>query len=246
MATVMVLASAHRKNHKPIFLVSNSTVKIEESWKKVLGEEFDKPYFKEIKTGILKSRANNKIVYPPGPEIFNAFNFTPFDKVRVVILGQDPYHGKGQAMGLCFSVKKGIPIPRSLTRIYRELQDDTGASIPNHGDLSKWAHQGVFMPNAILTVEAGNPASHSKIGWQFFTDAVIQKISEEKEGVCFMLWGNFARSKKKLIDLNRHHIFESPHPSPLAGNGFFGNHHFSGVNEILIGRGESPIDWQID
>ena len=150
-----------------------SKVKIEESWKAVLIEEFEKPYFKNIKDGILASRAKNRTVYPPGPEIFAAFNYTPFDKVRVVILGQDPYHGRGQAMGLCFSVKRGVAIPRSLTRIYKELQDDVGTSIPNHGDLIKWAQQGVFMPNAILTVEEGNPASHSKIGWHFYKASAI-------------------------------------------------------------------------
>lgn len=225
---------------------NSSNVKIEASWKEVLNEEFEKPYFKEIKQGILASRAQKKTVYPPSAEIFAAFNFTPFEKVRVVILGQDPYHGKGQAMGLCFSVKKDVKIPRSLTRIYKELQTDVGCTIPNHGDLSKWAHQGVFMPNAILTVEEGNPASHSKIGWHYFTDVVIQTISKEKEGVCFLLWGNFAKSKKKLIDISKHHIFESAHPSPLAGNAYFGNHHFSSVNKILNGRGETPIDWQID
>lgn len=221
-------------------------MKIESSWKAVLQDEFGKPYFKDIKAGILESKAKRRNVYPPGPEIFAAFDFTPFDQVRVVILGQDPYHGKGQAMGLCFSVKKEVKIPRSLTRIYKEIQLDVGCSIPQHGNLEKWARQGVFMPNAILTVEEGNPASHSKIGWHHFTDAVIQKISEEKEGVCFMLWGNFAKSKKKLIDTTKHHIFESAHPSPLAGNAFFGNHHFSGVNKVLQERGETPIDWQIE
>ena len=226
--------------------MSNSKVKIEAGWKKSLKDEFEKPYFKTIKEGILESRAKNRIVYPPSSEIFAAFDFTPFDRVRVVILGQDPYHGQGQAMGLCFSVKQGVPIPRSLKRIYKELHEDVGCLIPSHGDLRKWARQGVFMPNAILTVEAGNPASHSKIGWHFFTDAVIETISREKEGVCFLLWGNFAKSKKKLIDISKHHIFESAHPSPLAGNAFFGNHHFSKVNEILTKRGESPIDWQID
>lgn len=226
--------------------MSNSKVKIEPSWLEVLKDEFEKPYFQTIKDGIRASRANNRIVYPPSNEIFAAFDFTPFEKVRVVILGQDPYHGAGQAMGLCFSVKKGIQIPRSLNRIYKEIQEDVGATLPYHGDLRKWANQGVFMPNAILTVEAGNPASHSKIGWHFFTDAVIETISRKKEGICFLLWGNFAKSKKKLIDVTKHHVFESPHPSPLAGNGFFGNHHFSGVNEILKSRGELPIDWQIE
>jgi uracil-DNA glycosylase len=226
--------------------VGNRQVQIESSWKEVLKEEFDKPYFKEIRQGILASKANNKLVYPPSDEIFAAFNYTPFDAVRAVILGQDPYHGKDQAMGLCFSVRKGVKVPRSLARIYKELQADVGIDIPVHGDLVKWARQGVFMPNAILTVEEGNPASHSKIGWHLFTDAVIKSISRHKEGVCFLLWGNFARSKKTLIDTDKHHVFESAHPSPLAGNSFFGNHHFSKVNQILTDRGEVPIDWQID
>lgn len=226
--------------------MSNSKIKIEASWKAVLKDEFEKPYFKTIKDGIVASRAQNKVVYPPSSEIFAAFDYTPFDKVKVVILGQDPYHGHGQAMGLCFSVKKNVKIPRSLTRIYKEIQADVGCTIPSHGDLVKWAQQGVFMPNAILTVEDGNPASHSKIGWHYFTDAIIETISKEKEGVCFLLWGNFAKSKKKLIDVSKHHVFESAHPSPLAGNAFFGNHHFSGVNEVLSSRGESPIDWQIE
>ncbi|MFT4534236.1 MAG: uracil-DNA glycosylase [Saprospiraceae bacterium] len=220
-------------------------VNIEASWKGVLKEEFSKPYFPMIKAGILKSISEGKVVYPPGNEIFNAFNLTPFNKVKVVILGQDPYHGPGQAMGLCFSVKPSIKPPRSLNRIYKELQADVGCIIPSHGDLSSWAKQGVFMPNAILTVEAGNPASHSKIGWHHFTDAVIQAISDQKEGICFMLWGGFAKGKKKFIDTTKHHVFESAHPSPLAGNAFFGNHHFSGVNEVLEGRGEEPIDWQV-
>ena len=226
--------------------MSNSRVRIDPSWKEVLGNEFEKPYFKTIKEGILASRAQNKVVFPPSDEIFAAFDYTPFDKVKVVILGQDPYPGRGQAMGLCFSVKKGIKIPRSLNRIYREIQDDIGCSIPNHGNLEKWARQGVFMPNAILTVEEGRPASHSKIGWHLFTDSVISTISEKKEGVCFLLWGNFAKSKKKLINLEKHFVFESAHPSPLAGNAFFGNHHFSQVNEVLVQRGEQPIDWQIE
>lgn len=222
-----------------------SDVPMHDSWKEVLKDEFEKPYFPLINQAILKSRSQGKTVYPPSNEIFNAFNYTPFDQVRVVILGQDPYHGPGQAMGLCFSVKIGVKIPRSLNRIYKEIHADVGCTIPDHGDLSAWAHQGVFMPNAILTVEASTPASHAKIGWHHFTDAVMQSISDHKEGVCFMLWGGFAKSKKKFIDETKHHIFESAHPSPLAGNAFFGNHHFSGVNEILKERGGKEIDWQI-
>lgn len=220
-------------------------INIDKSWKKILKDEFAKSYFPKITEGISKSKAEGKTVYPQEEDFFNAFNLTPFDKVRVVILGQDPYHGDGQAMGLCFSVKPGIKPPRSLNRIYKELHADLGCSIPDHGDLSSWARQGVFMPNAILTVEAGSPASHSKIGWHHFTDAVIQAISDHKEGVCFMLWGGFAKSKKKLIDATKHHIFESVHPSPLAGNAFFGNHHFSGVNEVLRNRDEAAIQWQV-
>lgn len=225
-------------------MLSNK-VNIHPSWNAVLKDEFEKPYFQEIGDRIEESRTLGKTVYPPNDEILNAFNFTPFDQLRVVILGQDPYHGQGQAMGLCFSVKRGVKIPRSLKRIYRELQDDVGCDIPEHGDLSSWARQGIFMPNAILTVEAGQPASHAKIGWGQFTDHVIKTISDQKEGVCFLLWGGFAKSKKKFIDETKHHVFESAHPSPLAGNAFFGNRHFSGVNQILSSRGEQKIDWQI-
>jgi len=225
--------------------MSALNVSIDESWKAVLKDEFAKPYFPKIKKAIQASKSQGKTVYPPGPEIFNAFNLTPFDQVRVVILGQDPYHGEGQAMGLCFSVKRGIKVPRSLKRIYKEMNNDVGLTIPDHGDLSYWTTQGVFMPNAILTVEAGAAASHAKIGWHLFTDAVIKAISDHKEGVCFMLWGGFAKGKAKLIDRDKHHIFESAHPSPLAGNAFFDNHHFSGVNKILETRGERPIDWQV-
>ena len=220
-------------------------VKMDESWKKVLAPEFEKEYFDGIKKHIIKDINEGKTVYPPGKLIFNAFNLTPFDKLKVVIVGQDPYHGPGQAMGLCFSVPENIAIPASLKRIYKELHDDVGIKIPDHGDLTYWAKQGVFLINAVLTVIAKKPGSHKNIGWQQFTDSVIKTISDKKEGVVFLLWGNFAKAKKSLIDQSKHYILESPHPSPLAGNGFFGNHHFSKTNELLVKQGKTPIDWQV-
>lgn len=220
-------------------------VKIEGSWKKVLQEEFDKEYFINIKKHIVKEIEEGKTIYPPGKLIFNAFDLTPFDNIKVVIIGQDPYHGPGQAMGLCFSVPQNIPVPASLKRIYKEMNSDVGTTIPNHGDLTKWAEQGVFLLNAILTVRHKSASSHKKIGWQEFTDNVIKKISDEKEGIVFLLWGNFAKEKKQLIDTSKHFVLESAHPSPLAGNRFFGNHHFSKTNEILAKQNKTPIDWQV-
>lgn len=225
--------------------MESKNVKIEESWKNVLNKEFNKEYFAEIKLFLVKEYENNKIIYPPGKLIFNAFNLTPFDKLKVVIIGQDPYHGPGQAMGLCFSVPANIKVPASLKRIYKELNTDVGIEIPNHGDLTNWAKQGVFLLNAILTVEHKSPSSHKKIGWQEFTDNVIKKISDEKDGVVFLLWGNFAKAKKELIDQSKHHVLESAHPSPLAGNRFFGNHHFSKTNEFLKQQDKEVIDWQV-
>jgi uracil-DNA glycosylase len=221
-------------------------VQIEESWKQVLQQEFEKDYFANIKKFLVKEIDDDKIIYPPGKLIFNAFNLTPFDKLKVVIIGQDPYHGPGQAMGLCFSVPKNIVVPASLKRIYKELHNDIGMNIPNHGDLTKWANQGVFLLNAILTVEHKSPSSHKKIGWQEFTDNVIKKISEEKEGIIFLLWGNFAKAKREIIDESKHYILHSAHPSPLAGNKFFNNHHFSKTNELLKEQEKNPIDWAID
>jgi uracil-DNA glycosylase len=221
-------------------------VKIEPSWKAVLTDEFRQPYFAAIKSFLVAERQADKTIYPPGPLIFNAFNKTPFDQLRVVILGQDPYHNPGEAMGLCFSVPRGIRVPPSLVNIYKELKTDLNLTMPGHGDLTKWTTQGVLLLNAMLTVEAGKPASHQKIGWQTFTDAVIRHISEQKTGVVFMLWGNFARGKRALIDPSRHHILEAAHPSPLAGNAFQGCRHFSRANEILAKQGGAPIDWQIE
>ncbi len=221
-------------------------VKIDPSWKAVLKKEFDAPYFQQIPNHIKIEKSQGKIIYPPGPQIFNAFNTTPFDKVKVVILGQDPYHGPGQAHGLCFSVQKGVTPPPSLVNILKELQDDIGVPFPNHGDLTAWAKQGVFLLNASLTVRAGEPMSHAKIGWANFTDAVIRIISEKKEHVVFLLWGKFAQEKRTLIDANRHLVLRSVHPSPLSAHaGFFGCRHFSKTNEYLVKMGIDPINWRL-
>ncbi len=226
--------------------VSGMDVKIEGSWKKVLKAEFNKPYFQQIPLHIKTEKSQGKIIYPPGSLIFNAFNTTPFDKVKVVILGQDPYHGPGQAHGLCFSVQNGVAPPPSLVNIFKELQDDIGVEIPNHGNLTHWAQQGVFLLNASLTVRAGEPMSHSKIGWAEFTDTVIKKISELKKNVVFILWGKFAQEKRVLIDESKHCILRSVHPSPLSAyGGFFGCKHFSKTNEYLTSKGIDPIDWSL-
>lgn len=225
--------------------VNTSNIQIEESWKVLLHKEFEKPYFGQIKEFLTTQKNNGKVIYPPGKQIFHAFNLCPLDKVKVVILGQDPYHGPLQAMGLCFGVNRGIMIPASLSNIYKELQRDLNIPPAKHGDLSSWAAQGVFLLNAVLTVEAGQAASHQKIGWQVFTDAVIQSLSQQKENLVFLLWGNFAKSKAPLIDTTKHVILESVHPSPLAGGKFIGCGHFSKTNEILNDRGITPIDWKI-
>jgi uracil-DNA glycosylase len=219
-------------------------VKIHESWKNVLKEEFDKPYFRDLVDFLHKEKSEGKVIYPPGPKIFRAFDLTPFDQVRVVILGQDPYHGPGQAEGLSFSVPHGIKLPPSLQNIYKEIESDTGISTAGRdGSLIHWAEQGVFLLNAVLTVRASEPTSHSKIGWTNFTDAVIKALSDHKEGVIFLLWGNYARSKRDLIDHSRHHVLEAAHPSPLARGAFFGCRHFSQTNKILMKQGKNPIKW---
>ena len=218
---------------------------LEDSWYEVLESEFEQAYFKSIKQFLKSELQIGKKIYPPGPQIFNAFNSVEFSEVKVVILGQDPYHGPGQAMGLSFSVPKGVRIPASLKNVYKELASDIGFTIPEHGDLSAWAAQGVFLLNAMLTVEHANAGSHKKIGWQSFTDKVIQKLSEERNGLIFMLWGNFARKKKMLIDSTKHTILEAAHPSPLARNAFSGCKHFSKANEILIASGQKPIEWKL-
>ena len=218
-------------------------VRIEESWKAVLREEFDKEYFARISAFLHQEKREGKTIYPPGPLIFNAFQLTPFDRVKVVILGQDPYHGPGQAHGLSFSVQDGVALPPSLQNIYKEIAADTGCIPPPSGNLERWARQGVFLLNSVLTVRAGSPTSHSGIGWQTFTDAVIKTISDRKECVVFMLWGNYARSKKPLIDSSKHLILEAAHPSPLARGAFFGCRHFSKANNFLIASGQEPIRW---
>lgn len=219
-------------------------VKIHESWKNILQQEFDKPYFGELVEFLHREKREKKTIYPPGPKIFNAFDLTPFENVRVVILGQDPYHGAGQAEGLSFSVPHGVKLPPSLQNIYKEIESDTGISTAGRdGSLAHWAEQGVFLLNAVLTVRASEPTSHSKIGWTTFTDSVIKAISDHKEGVVFLLWGNYARSKRDLIDRSKHYVLEAAHPSPLARGAFFGCRHFSQTNNILLARGENPINW---
>lgn len=222
-------------------------VKIEESWKEVLKEEFKKEYFLHITTFIKTEKAAGKIIYPPGALMFNAFEKTPFDKVKIVLLGQDPYHNPGQAQGLSFSVPKGITKPPSLINIFKELQTDLGIHPAIDGDLTKWAEQGILLLNASLTVRKNEPASHSKIGWIEFTDAVIRKISQEKKGIVFLLWGKFAQDKQSLIDETKHHVLKAAHPSPFsADKGFFGCKHFSKTNDFLMQQGLEPIDWKLD
>ncbi|MDB5248121.1 MAG: uracil-DNA glycosylase, family 1 [Segetibacter sp.] len=222
-------------------------VKIEEAWKNVLHAEFSKPYFQQAVTFIKTEKAQGKIIYPPGQLIFNAFNTTPFDNVKVVLLGQDPYHGYGQAHGLSFSVPDGVNPPPSLINIFKELNKDIGMPIPKTGNLAKWAQQGVLLLNAVLTVRANEPASHAKIGWMEFTNSVISKISGEKEGVVFLLWGRFAQEKQELIDETKHQVLKAAHPSPFsADKGFFGCKHFSKTNNYLVKQGKDPIDWLLD
>ncbi len=205
-----------------------------------------KPYFEQIVFFLKQEKQSGKTIYPPGPLIFNAFEKTPFDKVKVVILGQDPYHGAGQAHGLCFSVPDGITPPPSLINIFKELNADTGTPVPASGNLEKWANQGVLLLNAMLTVRANSPASHSKIGWENFTDAVIRLLSDKKHGIVFILWGRFAQDKQELIDATKHHILKAAHPSPFsANNGFFGCRHFSKANELLAQERLEPIDWRL-
>ena len=219
-------------------------VKIAPDWKELLAPEFEKPYFAQLTEFVRQEYASRRI-FPRGSNIFRAFDKCPFDRLKVVVIGQDPYHGPGQANGLCFSVADGVPFPPSLQNIFKEVSDDTGTPIPSTGNLDRWAEQGVLLLNAILTVRSGAPASHSKIGWENFTDAVIRCISDNCDGVVFMLWGNFARSKRELIDAQKHLVLEAAHPSPLARGAFFGCRHFSKANSYLAERGKDTIDWKL-
>lgn len=220
-------------------------VNIEQTWREALQSEFEQPYFAELSSFLHAEKARGALVYPPGGQIFRAFDICPLPDVKVVILGQDPYHGAGQAMGLSFSVPDNVPAPPSLKNIFKEIESDLGIRMSGRPNLESWARQGVLLLNAVLTVRAGEPTSHGSIGWQRFTDAVIRKISDERDGVVFMLWGNYARAKRDLIDAGRHYVLEAAHPSPLARGAFFGCRHFSKANDILIKQGKTPINWQL-
>ena len=219
-------------------------VKIEESWRRQVGAEFEKSYFANL-TRLVREEHLHHACYPPGPLIFNAFNLCPFDRVKVVVIGQDPYHEPGQAMGLSFSVPEGIPAPPSLVNIFKEIELDLGKPMPPNGDLTRWADQGVLLLNATLTVRAHEANSHQRLGWSTFTDAAIKALSDRRDNLVFMLWGGFARGKKYLIDTNRHLVLESVHPSPLSANrgGWFGNRQFSRCNAFLESKGLTPVEW---
>ena len=225
-------------------MAEQSSVELEPGWKQVLGDEFTKPYMQDLKAFLRQEKQAGETVYPPGPDIFRAFNETPFDQVKVVILGQDPYHGPNQAHGLCFSVPHGINPPPSLANIYKELHNDIGMKIPTHGDLSSWARQGVLLLNTVLTVQESRANSHKGIGWEKFTESAIERLSIAREGVVFILWGRQAQGKQSIIDAKKHLILTSVHPSPLSAyNGFFGCKHFSKTNSYLSGNGTKEIDW---
>lgn len=227
-------------------MTNEDRIKLEASWKEALHEEFEKPYMKQLGEFLRAEKAAGKVIFPPGPLIFNALNTTPLDHVKVVIIGQDPYHGPGQAHGLCFSVQPGVPTPPSLQNIYKELQRDLNLPIPNHGYLQHWAEQGVLLLNTSLTVEQARAGSHAQAGWGPFTDKVIEVVSQRCENLVFLLWGSHAQSKQKLIDAQKHLVLKSAHPSPLSAyRGFLGNGHFSRTNKFLEQHGLAPIDWSL-
>jgi len=221
-------------------------IKLDDSWLRQIGAEFDKPYMQELKQFLIDEKNAGKNIFPPGSLIFNALNSTPFDKVKVVILGQDPYHGPGQAHGLCFSVMPGVPFPPSLLNIFKELKDSLGIDIPTHGCLQSWADQGVLLLNATLTVQQNQAGSHQGRGWEIFTDAVVKALNEQREGLVFLLWGSYAQRKGSFIDTHRHLVLCSAHPSPLSAHrGFLGNKHFLKTNEYLQSKGQAPIHWAL-
>lgn len=225
---------------------SGKPIDLHPSWLAHLGPQFELPYMKHLKQFLLEEKKAGKIIFPESKNIFNAFNSTPLDQVKVVILGQDPYHGPRQAHGLCFSVQLGVPAPPSLQNIFKEIHRDLQLSIPRHGFLQEWANQGVFLLNATLTVEQGRAGAHQGMGWEQFTDKAIQVVSEAREGVVFLLWGSYAQKKAPLIDSRKHLILRAPHPSPLSAyRGFMGCGHFSQVNQYLLKQGETPIDWRL-
>lgn len=224
----------------------DSRLKLGPSWKARVGDHFDRPEMAGLREFLLERKHAGARVYPPGPRIFAALDTTPFDQVKVVILGQDPYHGPGQAHGLCFSVPPGVPVPPSLFNIFSEIERDLSIPRPDHGCLIPWAQRGVLLLNAVLTVEAGRPASHQGKGWEGFTDRVIDELNRGREGLVFLLWGSYAQAKGRLIDRNRHLVLQAPHPSPLSAHrGFLGCGHFSAANRYLEGQGQAPIDWAL-
>ncbi|GGD49273.1 uracil-DNA glycosylase [Pseudoxanthomonas indica] len=227
-------------------MTENDRIKLEPSWKQHVGDWFAQPEMQSLSTFLRERKAAGARIYPPGPQIFSAFQATPFEAVKVVMLGQDPYHGPGQAHGLCFSVRPGVPVPPSLLNIYKEIQADLGIAPPDHGCLLPWAHQGVLLLNAVLTVEDGRAGAHQRKGWEGFTDHVIQTLSREREGLVFLLWGAYAQAKGKVIDTRRHRVLRAPHPSPLSAHrGFLGCGHFSAANRYLQERGKAGIDWRL-
>lgn len=227
-------------------MIKRDQIKLDPSWLAVLGDEFEKEYMTQLKAFLLAEKKAGKTIYPAGENWFNALNTTPFDKVKVVILGQDPYHGPGQAHGLCFSVLPGVPAPPSLANMFQELQKDCGIPISKHGSLQHWAEQGVLLLNAVLTVEHSKANAHQGRGWEHFTDKCIEHLNREREHLVFLLWGSYAQKKGQLIDRNKHLVLQAPHPSPLSAHrGFFGCKHFSKTNEYLKQHGEKPIDWAL-
>jgi len=221
-------------------------IQLHDSWLSRLNNQFEQEYMNKLRDFLLTRKKHSAVIYPPGVQIFNALNSTPFDQVRVVILGQDPYHGPGQAHGLCFSVQPGVRIPPSLANIYREIQSDLGITLPHHGCLQSWAGQGVLLLNAVLTVERGQAGSHQGKGWEIFTDAIVQLLNDERDGLVFMLWGSYAMKKGAVIDCRKHQVLKAPHPSPLSAHrGFLGCRHFSSANNYLLQHQQLPIDWSV-